>query len=108
MAAGTWYAPYREKFMTQEEQDQIRGRVTREYEELTVQVQSLSSKLKAVGVGLAKVAADLQQWPHTVNVDRPTFEKELSGLWDTLDKYSKAASEEASKKMELDRLKSRG
>jgi hypothetical protein len=99
------YSPYKERYMSQEEQDLIFGRVTREHGELERQVASLASKLKASGELFADIGASLKTWPHTLSVERQRVEKAVSELWETVEKYNKAASEAAVKKLELESLK---
>ncbi len=91
--------------MSQDEQDQIFGRVSREHRELEQQVGSLASNLKAIGVLFSDLGARLQQWPHTLSVERERVEKAVSELWETVEKYNKAASEATVKKLELESLK---
>ena len=99
------YSPYKERYMSQREQDETFGRVDREHRELEQQVGSLTSKLKATGLLLFDLGESLQKWPYTPSVSRRAFEEAVSTLWETVEKYNKAASEAAAKKLELESLK---
>jgi hypothetical protein len=104
MLQEVWYSPYREKYMDQNEQDTIRGRLVREQGELHVQVGLLAAKLKDAGRNFSRLGDDLQQDPPVINVSKEIVEEVVSGLWDDISRYEKAAEELSAKNLELSSL----
>jgi hypothetical protein len=95
---------YREKCMSQYEQDAIRGRLMREQTELQSQVGSLATKLNVAGRNFSRLGDDLQRNPPVINVSKEAVEKVVLELWSDIANYNTVAADLAKKKAEFDLL----
>ena len=93
----------REKYMSEEDQDRVAGRLRREFAELSRQVGSMASELNSIGRGFAEIGRTLQATPPYVNVDKASVDGDLSKMWDLVEKHEAAQAALDAKTAEMAR-----
>lgn len=106
MATNTWYLPAPGgRYMSEAKQNEVYGRVTREYKQLEREVATMESELKSIGQKFVGLGNDLiGQHPRIVSTNKNDFNSDVATMWDLIEKYPKAVRDKEKKKEELDKL----
>jgi hypothetical protein len=100
--ANSWYAPVREQYMTDKMNDEIYGRVIREYQDISSKLAACQSELKRIGENFKAMGSDLIDRPGALSLDKASFDADIASIPKLLSLYSELAAKRADKKGELE------
>ena len=101
---GSWYAPVRERYMTEEKQDEIYGRLIREYQEILTKLAACSAELKRIGESFRRLGTDMIDRPNPLAIDQASFNADVAITPVLVVQYAELAAKKAAKQAELEKF----
>ena len=98
----SWNLSVRERHMTEEKQDEIYGRLIREYQEILAEFAACGAELRRIGENFKTLGTDMIARPGELAIDQVSFNADVAVTPRLLAQYAELAAKRTSKQAELE------
>ena len=98
----SWYPSVSERYMTEEKQAEIYGRLVREYQEILAEFAACGAELRRIGENFKTLGTDMIARPGELAIDQVSFNADVAVTPRLLAQYAELAAKRTSKQAELE------